>query len=93
MFEPSLRLCAQLVAGGAEIILRQSGAALIEQKRGYATSGVRRTAERNGVEMHALEVTRRLVFLGVADGTERCWVSSETRRNASPAKATAELAK
>ncbi len=50
--------------------MRQSSAAMVEQKRGYATTRVRRAAQRNRIKMHALEVARRLVFLGIADSAE-----------------------
>ena len=43
----------------------------IEQKRGDATPRIRGAAQRDRIEMHALEMARRLVFLGIADRPER----------------------
>ena len=50
--------------------MRQPFATVVEQKRGDVTPRMRRTAQGNRVEMHALEMPRRLVFLGIADGAK-----------------------
>jgi len=66
--QPMPHLFAQIVAGRTKVILRKSRSAMIEQERGHAAPRVRRAAQRDGVEMHALEMTWRLVLLGITDG-------------------------
>jgi hypothetical protein len=69
-FQPSLRLLAQIIARRTQVILREVVAAAVKQECGNATPRLRRSAQRNGVEMHALEMTRSFVLLGIADRTE-----------------------
>ena len=67
--QPSRHLLAKGVAGLAEIVARQA-AAKIEVMRRHFFTRVSHPAHRQRIQMHAAKMPRRLVLLGVADGTE-----------------------
>ena len=71
LLEPGMRLAAQGIAGVAQIILRQFRAAAVEQEGRDGLSRLSRAAERDRVEVNALEMRGRLMLLGIADGAER----------------------
>ena len=66
----SLHLLAQGVAGGTEIVLRQRRAAASSRYAASAPRAAARPPNATRVEMDALEMSRRLVLLGIADGAE-----------------------
>ncbi len=59
------------VSGGSEIVLRQPGAARIQQACGQPALRIRGAAERDRIEVHALKMDWRFVLLGIADRPER----------------------
>ena len=71
-----------------------AASAIVEQIRRQFAPGRGGAAQRERIEMHALEVSRGLVLFGIADGAERMLrLERRPGASASPAKATAAIGK
>src|SRR5690606_26080812 len=70
LLQPDAHLLAERICCVSEVIARQAALLAIEQPCSYLTAGLMHPAERERIEVHAPEVPRRLMVLGIADRTE-----------------------